>query len=131
MLRRYLAIALVVLAFAACDKKKDADAAKGSTTGSAAASAEDDPWDPKPKNADAPPPPLASKLGESAGDELARLGGPADSPTPPPPPGAPAAAVTAESVSKAGLPTHEVKSFAGIAQTGFRVAYAKSANQVH
>ncbi|HUQ02619.1 MAG TPA: DUF4344 domain-containing metallopeptidase [Kofleriaceae bacterium] len=131
-----LAVAFVVsLGVAACKKKDDA-AAKGSTTGSGAAAVEDDPWDPKPRNADAPPPPLASKLGAGAGDELAKLGGPADSPTPAaPPPGGPgeaaAAPVTVADVSTQGLPTQAVRGFAGISQTGFRVAYAKSANQTH
>jgi hypothetical protein len=142
MIRRYrvlgremLVVALAVsLGVAAC-KKKDDVAAKGSTTGTAAP-VEDDPWDPKPKNADAPPPPLASKLGSNAGDALAKLGGPADSPTPaaaaPAAPGGTAPeTVTAADVSTAGLPTHEMKGFAGIAQTGFRVAYARSPNQTH
>jgi hypothetical protein len=144
MIRRYrvlgremLAVAVVLsLGVAAC-KKKDDVAAKGSTIGSAAP-VEDDPWDPKPRNADAPPPPLASKLGSNAGDELAKLGGPADSPTAPAPEAAAAApggaapeTVTAADVSTAGLATHTVKGFAGISQTGFRVAYARSPNQTH
>lgn len=130
MIRRYpllgLAIVAVTIVLGGC-KKKD-DAAKGSTTGSAVAAQneDDDPWDPKPKNADAPPPPLASKLGAGAGDELAKLGGPPDAPDAPG-----AEPVTVADVSKEGLPTQAVRGFAGISQTGFRVAYAKSANQTH
>ncbi len=137
MTRPCLAIAAAfALAFVACKKKEDA-AGKGSTSdpwAGGSAVVDDDPWDPKPKNADAPPPPMASKLGTSAGGELAKLAGPPDAPAPdnaPPPGGAPAVAVTAASVSTDGLPTQSVRGFAGISQTGFRVAYARSANQVH
>ncbi len=137
------AAVLVVLVLAAgCNKKKEEDAAgKGSTSdpwassGSAVKPADDDPWDPKPKNADAPPPPLASKVGASAGDELARLAETAPAPAPAVPeaaPGAaPLAAVTAASVPTDGIPTQQVRGFAGISQTGFRVTYAVSQNTTH
>ncbi len=111
---------------AGCKKKQ----AAGTAGGSGSAIAADDPWDPKPKNADAPPPPLASRLGTEAGAELAKLGA---APTAPDPaaPGTPIVAVTAATVSSDGLPTQSVRGFAGIQQTGFRVAYARSAKEVH
>lgn len=147
--RSLLFVACTALAVTAC-KKKD-EAAKGATddpwagragSGSAAA-ADDDPWAPKPKIADAPPPPLASKLGASAGDELAKLTVAPAAPAPPAPaagesapPGGAAAdpsalAATAASVPKDGIPTQAVRGFAGIQQTGFRVAYARSQNETH
>jgi hypothetical protein len=134
MNRRCLVIgAAVVCALSACDKKKEAAAGKGSTSDPwAAPPPPEDPWDPKPKNADAPPPPLASKIGSGAGDEFAKL---AEAAPPPPAPSAtePAAppAVTAAEVSAEGLPTHAVRGFAGIEQTGFRVTYASSQNSQH
>lgn len=128
------AAAAAVCALAGCDKKKEADAGKGSTNDpwaspSAVKAVDDDPWDPKPKNADAPPPPLASKMGASAGDELARLAEAA--PPAPAPPATDASAVTAESVPRDGIPTQAVRGFAGISQTGFRVTYAVSPNATH
>lgn len=135
MIRSSLVVAAAVaLTFAGCAKKKEDAAGKGSAgdpwAGSAqgVAKADDDPWDPKPKNADAPPPPMASKLGANAGDELAKLAAAA--------PAAPATdeaagAVTASSVSKDGIPTQAVRGFAGIQQRGFRVAYAKSDDAQH
>ena len=134
MVRRYLAIATIALTILACDKKRE-QVAKGSTTGSAEATtaggAADDPWDPKPRNADAPPPPLASRLGASAGDELAKLAGPADDAPAPSAAAAAAPPVSAAAVSTEGLPTQAMKSFGGVSQTGFRVAYAASTNEVH
>ncbi len=138
MLRRCLSIATCALLATAACKKKDEGAGKGSTSDPwgdpvAADPAGDDPWDPKPTNADAPPPPLASRLGASAGPELSRLGTPADGPAPAAAPTAPAATapVTVATISTEGLPTGTVRGFAGVQQTGFRVAYAPSSNPLH
>lgn len=137
MTRRCLGLvigATIALCFSACKKQESAGSTKGEKP---AAPVEDDPWDPKPKNADAPPPPLASRLGEGAGEQLAKLAGPAadgekaGSATGSGEAATAAAAVTAAQVPKDGLPTQAVRGFAGISQTGFRVAYATSTNQVH
>lgn len=103
-----------------------ADPSAAAATGSAAA---------KPKGADTAPPPLASNFGAAAGDELAKLAAPA-APAADTAPGAaaPAAAmakIDPASITKAGLPTMAVRGFAGVKQTGFRVAYAPSQNPMH
>jgi hypothetical protein len=132
--RGVLVAAAAVCALAGCDKKKEDDG-KGSTNDPWASSGTavklaDDPWDPKPKNADAPPPPLASKMGARAGDQLARLAEAAPEAAPAPTTVA-APAVTAESVPRDGIPTQAMRGFAGISQTGFRVSYAASTNATH
>ncbi|MBK7072706.1 MAG: DUF4344 domain-containing metallopeptidase [Myxococcales bacterium] len=102
-----------------------ADPAAGAGAGSAAAAI-------KPKGADTAPPPLASNFGAAAGDELAKLAAapaPADGAAAPAP--ADGAKVDPASITKAGLPTMAVRGFAGVKQTGFRVAYAPSKDATH
>ena len=135
IMRRSLIVVPLVLAAAlaaACGKKKETPAATapdpwaGSGSGSAVAAAEPAA---KPKGADTAPPPLASTFGASAGGELAKVVAPTDAASGAAP--APAAAITAESVPKLGLPTMAVRGFAGVKQTGFRVSYAPSKNATH
>jgi hypothetical protein len=93
----------------------------------------------KPKGADTAPPPMASNFGAAAGDELAKLAAApaapaADEAAPAATaPGAPAtdAKIDPAAITKAGLPTMAVRGFAGVKQTGFRVAYAPSQNPTH
>lgn len=96
-----------------------------------------DPWnaaatDPAP-TADPPaapaPPPMTSQFGAAAGDDLARLvtapAAPANAAAPAP------AAVDFAAITKAGIATSAVRGFAGVKQSGFRVAYAPSKNPLH
>lgn len=107
----------------------DPAAAAGSGSSAAATAA-------KPKGADTAPPPLASNFGAAAGGELAKLAAPAadgaaGAPGAAAPPPADGAKVDPASITKAGLPTMAVRGFAGVKQTGFRVAYAPSKNPTH
>lgn len=70
------------------------------------------------------PPREASRTGHECGAELAKV-------DVKPLTAAPAARLDPTAISKAGLPTGDVQAFAGVKQTGFRVAYATSANATH
>lgn len=72
----------------------------------------------------------AVDLAEGAKDDFAKLEL-AEAPRPAVEPAAAAAAVSAEDVTKEGIPTTELEGFAGIAQTGFRVSYADTEVPLH
>jgi len=91
----------------------------GSAAGAANPTAQADPW--------AGAPDTASTLGASAGGGLAKLALPA--------PGAPGAAaamkVDVNTIPKATLEGAPIAAFAGVSQTGFRVVYNPSSDQIH
>ena len=117
-MRLFLAC-LACVALLAC-KKVDDKAAKAAPV----AAPKDDPWAPP-----SAPPPAASRFGAATGDDLARLAPAAAAPAAAP--GAAAAPVDFAAITRAGISTRAVRSFAGVQQTGFRVAYAPSTNAVH
>jgi hypothetical protein len=89
--------------------------------------------------ADAPaaPPPGAADLASSAKDQFAALKlEPAPAPAAgaaaaPAPAAEPAAKVDPSTISKDGIPTQQIRGFAGVQQTGFRVSYAQSRVPLH
>lgn len=124
-----VAFAGIGIGAAGCKKADPAGDKKAAEAAAAAA----DPW--SQEHGQLPPPPTqASKFGAATGDDLAKLA------VAPPAPGAtltgaPGAAAPAPvdvtAITKAGIPTMAVRSFAGVQQTGFRVAYAPSQNALH
>ncbi len=124
-MRALVSAALVACALAtACRKsdKKVSPTAAATESGSGSGS---DPW----ASTATAPPAAASKAGHECGAQLAQLDikalVPADRPA------AAAPKIDPASIRKDGLPTSDVKSFAGIKQSGFRVSYADSTNAVH
>ncbi|MBK9031991.1 MAG: hypothetical protein IPL61_11800 [Myxococcales bacterium] len=136
-----LTAAVIALALTGACKKKDkpqppADpwaAGSASSAGSAGSTAAPGDLTAKPKGADTAPPPMASSFGAAAGDKLAKLTAPAPAPdaAAPSPVAALAAPIDPAGITKDGLPTLAVRGFAGVQQTGFRVAYAPSKNPTH
>jgi Putative metallopeptidase len=126
MRRRQVFIAAAVCAAMGCkrsDKKESPAAASQAATATATATT--------PVVASAPPA-AASKAGHECGAQLARLDlqplaarapGAAAAPAP--------AKIDPRAISKDGIPTREVKSFAGVKQSGFRVVYSDSKNAIH
>jgi hypothetical protein len=125
---RHLVIAITAcIAVAGCkkaDKQAPPATAVGSGSGSgnaaaagSAAPAEVDPW--------AGAPDTASTLGANTGDDLAELDV-----------GAPTPAAAAMKVNLTSIPNAKpggaaIAAFAGVSQTGFRVVYTATTNQIH
>ncbi len=130
-LRSRLAITLGLVAVAACSKAKPDELARTDPWAAApgdagAAPVDDDPWAARPpKNSDVAPPTLASKMGAAAGEQLAKMEGLGTEPA------ATGKPVNPARIAKTGIATGSMRGFAGVEQTGFRVAYAASPNQVH
>jgi len=84
-----------------------------------------------PSGAEVAPPPMASKFGASTGGELAKLGSTPLVVGTAPASGRAAPSINVAAITTAGISTMAVRGFAGVQQTGFRVAYAPSNNAMH